>query len=320
MENHGIGIVTIRNYEMRRTLALIMVLQIVLNLSLANEAREDMLGVDILEIVVRKQGTQTSPSNGLIVLRNDRLEFAVAPECFSKPNMMEDRITWQHCQMRNDGTYTAWTDFGHVGRGTTFASTMPTGGIYRIRIDINGTLLEYIRKNDDPRNLGSTKKGQPDSIGVCDTQKQIDIRNSALFYLGSTTYASAKAIPAQHGFSRIGKDRNKCNIFVAHLCCAAGASVPVLYHGGWGISDYPPVANDWATHSAVIAGWRWLAADVFPQPGYVAAHPVSQGPGHCGIVDYDGWWISAEGANVNRKSYFYKNGTSRCRRYHIEGL
>jgi hypothetical protein len=43
-----------------------------------------------------------------------------------------------------------------------------------------------------------------------------------------------------------------------------------------------------------------LPVDAFPQPGYVVACPAATG--HCGILDYDGAWISAWTENVNRNA------------------
>ena len=86
----------------------------------------------------------------------------------------------------------------------------------------------------------------------------------------------------------------------------------------------PPSANTWAGMPDIsdpgapypIPGWTLLTDNAHPQPGNVAASGFETGAsGHCGIVDYDGQWISAGGKNVNRNAQFksykrsYINGT-----------
>ena len=268
-------------------------------------------------IAIRKQGTQVVPESGLVVLASDTLEFAIAPYYFGKTTTMENEITWQYRQMQHDGSYASWQGFpSNVGKGTTFSTTMD-GGIYQIRANIGGTMLEYTWQKDEDTNVGSRKKGQPDHIGVCDKQWQLNVRHEALSFLGSTMYATATAAPAQYGFSGIPADRNKCNIFVAHRCVAAGVPVPAINHGSTGLRNFPPSANQWANEPIPTAIAGWLLLNTSPsQPGYVAAHPVlPEGPGHCGIVDYDGMWISAGASgNVNRK-WDGRASTSRYRRY-----
>ena len=41
----------------------------------------------------------------------------------------------------------------------------------------------------------------------------------------------------------------------------------------------------------------------------IVARPAADGPGHCGIVDYDGWTISARRYGVNRKAFKMLDGT-----------
>jgi len=264
-----------------------------------------------VDIAVRKQGTAAAPESGLIVHKSEFVEFALAPGYFYTVKMLENQVTWQYCQMKNDGTYTGWVSFAN-GTGTRFATVMPDGGIYKIRANFSGSSFEYVWKNDEPTDIGSRKEGQPNHIGVCDTQTQINIRNSALSQFGSTKYAYAVRLPGEYGFPAFTNNTWKCNAFVAHRCTAIGATVPKINGPtvlGVLIPRGPPRANQWAgaqttvhdgTFSTEILGWPLLPINTFPQPGFVIAR--SADTGHCGIIDYDGAWISAGSDNVNRKA------------------
>jgi hypothetical protein len=52
---------------------------------------------------------------------------------------------------------------------------------------------------------------------------------------------------------------------------------------------YPPTANDWAMGIG-LGDWLHLGY-AYPEPGFIASRYNPKGPGHCGIVDYDGWTI-----------------------------
>jgi len=57
-----------------------------------------------------------------------------------------------------------------------------------------------------------------------------------------------------------------------------------------------------------------LPVNAFPQPGFVVARPTPVME-HCGILDYDGAWISGGTFNVNRKAHleqtYYKPASFR---------
>lgn len=77
---------------------------------------------------------------------------------------------------------------------------------------------------------------------------------------------------------------------------------PVQRRGRYYLKSYPPLANDWDSEFVQIEHWTRLQEGTFPQPGFVAAihgEPI----GHCGILDFDGIGISAQGDRVTRKSY-----------------
>ena len=58
-----------------------------------------------------------------------------------------------------------------------------------------------------------------------------------------------------------------------------------------------------------IAGWSYLGSDVYPEPGFIAGRPNPNGMGHCGIVDYDGWTISARRDGIGRNATRMLDGT-----------
>ena len=67
-------------------------------------------------------------------------------------------------------------------------------------------------------------------------------------------------------------------------------------------TQYPPAANEWGMGSVAIAGWTFMGSNVCPELGFVAGRPSPGGVGHCGIVDYDGWTISARENGMPRNA------------------
>ncbi len=197
--------------------------------------------------------------------------------------------------------------------------------------------LPLVRKKDELQTsngyMGPGRKGQPDAFGVCDTQKQVDTQGEAKHYLGSPAYATTVPTPSEYGFGAIPASGSipRCNIFVAHRCCAVGAIVPAINcglgisTGNPGLNAYPPRANQWAgiettilttIGTTYIAAWELLTAGTYPQPGFIIAHPQYEGTGHCAIIDYDGGGIGAGTSGTVNKNYpFFYDGTSRFRFY-----
>ena len=99
----------------------------------------------------------------------------------------------------------------------------------------------------------------------------------------------------------------KCNRFVADVAIEAGFEVPHNQTSHLFGGTYPPVANDWAT-GRNIGEWIHLGS-VYPEPGFLAARENPNGQGHCGIVDYDGWVISARPDGVGRNAKKMLDGT-----------
>lgn len=65
-----------------------------------------------------------------------------------------------------------------------------------------------------------------------------------------------------------------------------------------------------------IDNWTLLTTP-YPQPGFIVGHPSASGPGHVGIVDYDGHGIGAGSVSgtVNKKYGLFLDGTSGFRKY-----
>lgn len=189
--------------------------------------------------------------------------------------------------------------------GNAVLYTPAAGGIYQIEVlvaaDCGGDVRYYVWDEDEDREIGFAAKGDMKAFGVCDEQWQIDLRNCAKSFLGSTDYLEMSEISAQYGFSEYpGKDgAYKCNLFVAHRAVQSAVPVPAIHGRLW--HAYPPLANEWGDRSFGIEGWSCVDVAGFPQAGFVSSDPATGGtPGHMGIVDFDGMGISAGMLNVNR--------------------
>lgn len=274
-----------------------------------------------VQIGSRKQGMTTAPETGLLVKKGEVLEVALAPQFFDTEDNFETLITWQQRQLKGDGTYTEWSNISAQATGAKFEHTTAAGGIFQIKAIItNGGEHKYMRKIDAPHAKNGSgvyneklRKDQPDFIGVADNAAQVAVRDQSLSLLGSTAYAKSAAITVGYGVDPTldFKGAWKCNIFVFSMSNAAGVSVPTKSWRDYrfGIPPYvdravPPGANDWYSSSYSIPSWTWAAASTLPQPGFAAIHQhvndAVAGGAHIGILDYDGTWISAGSATVNK--------------------
>ena len=203
-----------------------------------------------VDIAIRKKG-ESVPENGVLVKTGEVLEFALSPTLFDVEKLLETKIYWLHCELQPDATYGPWTYFGLNGRETKFEQSMAFGGIYQIKAKFIDGRAEYLytRKKDEKIGkfeYGPGKKGDPDRIGICDKQIQIDTCREAQTFYGSDVYSAQFVLPAQYGFPGYpneGSSIIRCKIFVAHRATAAGASVPKI--NGF-FNEYPPLANEWA--------------------------------------------------------------------------
>ncbi len=244
----------------------------------------------------------SAPADGLVVLTNTPVAMLLDCEPAGSGSFLS--TTWHTRRLKSDGSYDEWQLAEYNHHGASIVLTPLLGGIYQIRalasVAAGGADERfYVWEADENRMIGPGKKGEPKSIGVVSHAWQQSLRNCARGFLGSTAYLSTEALPAQYGFPAYpaGDIVFKCNIFVAHRIVQSGLLCPKTR--GW-FNSYPPLANDWADASYEIGDWVTLSSEGYPEPGYVAADPDPDTSGHMGILDFDGFGISAGMSNVNR--------------------
>ena len=286
--------------------------------TLGGEYTNAMIEVDYVEI-------DGAPSDGLVVKNGDNVTFVahILPSDFVPPSA---EPKWYYQKLKSDGTWEAWANFGANAYGAQYIHTASESGIFRVKtvLSVGGLFLcEKVYERTADEAYGPGVAGEPDAFGVTDTQIQIDIRDSAKGFLGSTAYPYDGIVSAQYGFPEYPADTYKCNIFVAHRAEQAGADVPAIN----GVpATYPPLANEWAgtedTHPLIpgfqtdIDGWTLIPSVTYPQPGFIVGHPNASGSGHVGIVDNDGNGIGAGVSGTVNKDYTsFLDGTSGFRKY-----
>ena len=246
----------------------------------------------------------SAPVDGLVVLTNSPVAMQV--DCEPQGAGMFLSTIWHTRRLKSDGAYDNWQLAAYGQQGASFVFTPTLGGIYQIRslasVAAGGADERfYVWDADENHDTGFRRMGEMKAFGVCDQQWQIDLRDCARSFLGSTAYLELVEVPAQYGFSASpGRDEAyKCNLFVAHRAVQIGLQVPAIHGLLW--RAHPPLANEWGDRSFEIEGWDCVGVLEFPQTGYVSADPATGGvPGHVGIVDFDGRGISAGMLNVNR--------------------
>ena len=258
-----------------------------------------------------------APDTGVCVLAGSEVGVSLSMTPQGAGGYM---VQWLTARRKTRDLYDPWTS-----RGTGFPGgsvTMSDAGVFalaaRTICGCQSNQTEYVHAASEPaieemqEDEGPCKAGQRNHIGVASTSGLLLLRNTALSHVGLAEYKYDGHIAACNGFSAI-KECWKCNRFVADIACEAGFTVPVLHviQHTWPIPDtcFPPLANDWANGNVSIAGWTHLGNTAYPEPGFVSAHPNPHGPGHCGIVDYDGWVISAREFGVTRKAKKMLDGT-----------
>ena len=246
----------------------------------------------------------SAPADGLVVLTNTPVAMLLDCEPAGSGSFLS--TAWHTRRLKSDGSYDEWqlAEYNHHGASVVFTPSL--GGIYQVRAlasVVAGGVDErfYVWEADENPTTGLKKRGKIKAFGVCDEQWQIDLRNCAKSFIGSTAYLELTDVPAQYGFSASPgrNDAYKCNLFVAHRAVQSGLSVPAIHGRLW--RAHPPLANEWGDRSFAIQGWLCIDLSFCPQPGYISSDPAPAGmPGHVGIVDFDGQGISAGMNNVNR--------------------
>ena len=256
-------------------------------------------------------------NNGLAVVKNS----SITANLNVLPSVSGLTVEWLTARRKTESVYDPWVI---VQTGTTEESLlMQTSGVFALQARVicgtQSNRVEYLHTKTEPYcpeikdYMGPCRVGTRDHVGVASSQALLTLRNVALSHLGKTEYTLADSLPAKNGFSKVRGMRWKCNAFVANMAFEASLSVPIQHRvpHSWPIPDstFPPVANEWALGSSTISGWVFLGNDCYPEPGFIAGHPNPGGLGHVGIVDYDGWTISAREFGISRNSKKMLDGT-----------
>ena len=241
-----------------------------------------------------------APDDGLVISTGT----SVALDMEVVPSTAKGRLSTSYYvrRLRGNGTYTDWDYAAGNYEGTAAVYNPPSGGIYQVQALVGvgwGAADEryYVWEDYSDYVYGVKVPNDMKAFGVCDSEWQKNVRNSAKSYLGSIAYARSARVNAYGGFAAVRWLAWKCNIFVAHRLVDCGLPVPVVHDEKW-----PPLANEWGNAGYLIPGWMFLGANEYPQPGMVAIKPSAGGHGHVGIVDFDGMLISAQEFTVTRAS------------------
>ena len=241
-----------------------------------------------------------APDDGLVISTGTSvaLDLDVLPE--GADDLLS--VIYKVRRLRGDGTYTDWEYAAGGYSGADAIYNPAAGGIYQVQALASpgwGAADEryYVWEDYSDYVYGVKVPDDMKAFGVCDSEWQKNVRNSAKSYLGSIAYARSARVNAYGGFAAVRWLAWKCNIFVAHRLVDCGLPVPVVHDEKW-----PPLANEWGNAGYLIPGWMFLGANEYPQPGMVAVKPSAGGHGHVGIVDFDGMLISAQEFTVTRAS------------------
>ena len=259
-----------------------------------------------------------APNDGLVI--STGTSVALDLELFPEGADELLSVIYRVRRLRGNGTYTDW-EYAAGNYGGTGAIYNPSeGGIYQVQalagLGWGAEEERYYRWQDYSDYVHGVKVlGEMKAFGVCDSEWQKSVRNSAKSYLGDSSYGFASTVGAHGGFSAVRSDSWKCNIFVAHRLVDCMLPVPVVHHGRLGNKDWPPLANEWGNDSFEILNWEILELLEFPQPGMVVVQPSAVPNGHMGIMDFDGMAISAQAQGVTRASNAAKWKPLVCRTY-----
>ena len=253
-----------------------------------------------------------APDMGMCVVKGTPVGafFEVLPS----DSVVSTKIEWYTARRRNNGSYDEWQLLYNAGRDASIPT--PSAGVFALKARlVYGTQSNetaYVHLQDEPysatigESLGLNKSGWMNHFGVARNAGLLQLRNTALQYSGKKEYGFNTGLSAKNDYVAIGPKKWKCNRFVADVAIEAGFFVP--HNKSWIYGNvYPPVANDWATGDN-LTGWIHLGC-VYPEPGFIAGHYKHNDSGHCGIVDYDGWTISARKNGVGRASEKMLDGT-----------
>ena len=253
-----------------------------------------------------------APDTGMCVVKETPIGafFNVLPS----DAVVSPKIEWYTARRRNNGNYDDWQLLYNAGRDTSIPT--PLAGVFALKARlVYGTQSNetaYVHLQNEPycaaigEDIGPCEEGRYDHFGVARSEGMLRLRNTALEHLGLAAYGKYMCLESKNGYAAVGERRWKCNRFVADIAIEAGFSVP--HNKTWIYGNvYPPVANDWANGTG-LGDWIHLG-NVYPEPGFVAGWYNPKDSGHCGIVDYDGWTISAREKGISRNAEKMLDGT-----------
>ena len=253
-----------------------------------------------------------SPSTGTCVVKNIPVSA-----CFdlSPVDSLGWGVEWYTAKRRNDGGYDNW-QLRHIGGVTTSIPT-PEAGVFALKARIvsgtqsNETVFVHMQSEGYcaaiRERIGPCEEGDYNHFGVARSEGMLRLRNEALGHLGRAEYGKCMYLESKNGYAAVDVRKWKCNRFVADIAIDAGFQVPKNQTVPIFGNTYPPIANDWARGTG-LGDWRHLGG-VYPEPGFVVGRYNPKGSGHCGIVDYDGWTISARENGVGRNAKKMLDGT-----------
>lgn len=250
------------------------------------------------DVIVQNDIEESPPEDGTVITKTEKIRYQLSQHISDIPVILKDCITWQRRQLKWDGTYEGWTVV-QGAKGHAYTEKPTAAGIFEVKAVIDGQDYLFKRKQDDPHS--DKKEGENDCYGVADEAWQFDLWETSKGTLGSKIYAEA----VKKG--NFPKNSAKCNLFVYDQANAAGATLPYVNGStvlGVVVLRYPPTANQWTgTPQKAIPNWLLLPRETYPQPGFIVSRNRSDGrSGHCGVLGYDGAWISAGSTEVNRKA------------------
>ena len=290
----------------------------------------------VVDISVRKQNAPTENSRVLLI-KGECIEMALNKDMLGQKSKFKDIITWEICRLRASKTLNFETQWVEVGNGTTCTYQCNTPGIYRVRSKINGKIFTYTRREDA---YGGKKspflcRGDPDCVGVVNSQHEKNLINSAIADLMKKTYAKLtpwydfdkledvfrnasppldtatkqlyteaallKKEVKNYGHNAFGMNnfynQSKCNIFVFYHCHSCGIDIPTFTINL--VQSRAPIVAEWISPNTTIKGWKWFkASTVLPEPGWLCFDDA-----HCAIIDYDGAGISGGVSDNNKILY-----------------
>jgi hypothetical protein len=283
-----------------------------------DEGDTDEIVRDLTVVEVGDVSLPGAPNDGLVVSTGTSiaLDLDVLPE--GANDLLS--VVYKVRRLRGNGSYSDWEYATGSYHGTDAVYNPLSGGIYQVQAlaGVGSDAVDeryYVWEDYSDYIHGVKVSGDLKAFGVCDEEWQKTVRNCARGYLGDTSYGYESTVGAFGGFSEVGGDSWKCNVFVAHRLAECQLPVPAVHHGRFGSKNWPPLANEWGNPSFEIEHWSVIEPSAFPQPGMVAVKPSAGPNGHVGIMDFDGMAISAQRDSVTRASNVATWGNAVYRRY-----